>query len=1227
MESPAAYIPMDRRQAIARGEWLPDRARGAALFADISGFTPLTEALHQEHGPKRGAEELTRQLNLIYDSLVTEVHRYGGSVLAFSGDAITCWFDGDDGFRATGCGLSMQQAMGRFEAIKISSGQIIPLAMKVAIAAGPVRRFQLGDPQIQFIDTLAGATLDRMAEAEHHAKKSEVVVIGDIIAKIKERVELAGWRYHPQTGEPYGLVASLSAQAQSQVEVTPWPPLAPEALREEQVRPWVLPPVFERLQLGQGEFLAELRPAVILFLYFSGIDYDGDERAGAKLDAYIRWVQGILARYDSYIFQLTIGDKGSYLYTAFGAPIAHEDDAVRAVAAALELQSRPPELDYIGEVKIGISQGQIYAGAYGGVTRRTYGVLGDEVNLAARLMQAAAAGQILASEFVRHAAGDSFSWDDLPAIKVKGKAAPIKIFSPAGRRTERAIHLQEPAYALPMVGRAAELQQVGSKLELVLAGRGQIIGITAEAGMGKSRLVAEIIRLARERHLVGYGGECQSFGTNISYLVWQPIWSGFFGLDLAGNLSDQMQELERQLELLNPALTPRLPLLGAVLNLPIPDNDLTRTFDAKLRKTSLESLLVDCLQARARQTPLLIVLEDCHWLDPMSHDLLEVIGRAIIDLPVLLILAYRPPELERLRAPRVEQLAYFTEIALADFTPQESERLIGLKLEQFFGAGAKVSPGLLKRITDRAQGNPFYIEELLNYLQDQGYSLADPQALARFELPTSLHSLILSRIDQLSEHQKSTIKVASVIGRLFEAGWLWGVYPELGAPEHVRADLELLSRLELTSQDRPDPELTYIFKHVVTQEVAYESLPYAMRAILHDQFGLFLERTYPDKLDRYVELLAFHFEHSHNEAKKREYLRKAGAAAQAEYANEAAINYYQRLLPLLPAAEQLAIRLNLGEILQLVGRLTEADELYRQTLALAEQLGDRSAQAWCYTAMGELFRKQGQYAAAWTRLEQARTIFEALDDQAGVGQVLHYGGTVAWNQGDYEVARRRYEESLAIRRQLHDQDRIARLLSNLGLVAQHLGDYESARQLYTESLEIRYKLGDKWAIAISLNNLGYLSIEQGNYEAAWTQLDVAVSLYREVGERLELATALNNLGNVARDQGDYATARSLYEEGLTINRALENKYGLAYLLEDVGGMAALQGQPERALQLAGAAASLREVINAPLPPAEQARLEEMLAPARAALGEVAAAVVTAGQAMTWPQAVDYALME
>jgi predicted ATPase/class 3 adenylate cyclase len=1220
METKTAYIPMDRCQALAQRMDLPHRTDGAALFADISGFTPLTEALLKAYGPRRGPEELTRQLNLIYDALVSEVHRYGGSVIAISGDAITCWLDGDNGLRAIACGLAMQQAMGRFAVLKIPSGGTVSLAMKAAVAAGPVRRFLVGDPQIQYIDVLAGATLDRMAAAEHHASKGEVVVAPEVLVQLNHTLRVAALRTDPDASQSFAVIAGIDEI----VSPHPWPNQTP-ILNEDQVRPWLLPPVYERLQAGKGEFLAELRPAVVLFLSFEGIDYDGDEAAGIKLDAYMRWMQTILARYEGYLLQLTVGDKGSYLYTAFGAPIAHEDDALRAVSAALELRSLPVTLDFINNVKIGISQGQIFTGAYGGTMRRTYGVMGDDVNLAARLMQAAAPGQVLVSNTARQATADAFTWERLSPLKVKGKAEPVIAFSLEGRKERHATHLLEPKYALPMVGREAELALVEQKLTQALAGHGQIVGITAEAGMGKSRLVAEVIHTANKHHMVGYGGECQSYGTNISYLVWQTVWRGFFGLEAAWDVLEQVKELEQQLALIDPALVPRLPLLGVVLNLSIPDNDLTRTFDAKLRKTSLESLLVDCLRARAKKTPMLIVLEDLHWLDPLSHDLLEEIGRAIADLPVLLVLNYRPLDLERLQAPRVSLLPHFTEIALTDFTLQEAEQLITLKLQRFFGAQTEVPSGLGERITARAQGNPFYIEELVNYLQMQGFDLHDSEALERLDLPASLHSLILSRIDQLSEGQKSLVKVASVIGRLFRAAWLWGVYPELGEPQRIKADLDVLSRLDLIPLDTPEPELTYLFKHVVTQEVAYESLPYATRAILHEQLAWFIERAYSNSLEQFIDLLAFHYERSQNEAKKREYLRRAGEAAQAAYANEAAISYYRRLLPLLPADEQVTVMLKLGEVLQLVGQWDEAGELYRQTLSMAEQLNDHLAQARCGTAMGELFRKQGLYAEASAWFERAKTTFEELGDKAGVAQVLHYSGHLAGQQGDYEASDSLYKESLAIRRELGDQANIASLLSNLGVNAYEQGHYEAALEAYQQGLEIRRQLGNKWAIANSLSNLGILAMDQGDYAKARSQIEEAVTLQREVGDRRELAIMLDNLANVIRAQGDYETARSLYTESLAISRALGDKWLLAYLLEDMGGLAARQGQAERALRLVGAAAVLRETINAPLPPADKDKLEQILVPARQVLGESNAAMATAeGRAMSLEQAIDYA---
>ena len=226
------------------------------------------------------------------------------------------------------------------------------------------------------------------------------------------------------------------------------------------MRKWLLPAIFERLNSGRGEFLAELRPAVALFLRFSGIDYDQDADAAQKLDKFIRGVQGILANYESNLLQLTIGDKGSNLYAAFGAPLAHEDDAIRAVSAALELTNFSEQLDFIQDIEIGISQGRLRTGAYGGSMRRTYGVLGDDVNLAARLMQLAQPGEILVSSNVWLAAKEVFTWESRPATHIKGKSEPVPVYKVEDHYKPSTIRLQEPNYTLPMVGREMEIAQI-----------------------------------------------------------------------------------------------------------------------------------------------------------------------------------------------------------------------------------------------------------------------------------------------------------------------------------------------------------------------------------------------------------------------------------------------------------------------------------------------------------------------------------------------------------------------------------------------------------------------------------------------------------------------------------------------------------------------------------------------------------------------------------------------
>lgn len=1269
MESLAAYIPTDRRYALAKGADLPDQAQGSALFADISGFTPLTDGLVQALGPQRGAEELTRWLNKIYDALIADIESYRGSVISFSGDAVTCWFDDQNGedlsaLHATACALTMQQTMQQFAQVDIAGVGFISLAIKAVVTVGSARRFLVGDPTIQLIDALAGQTLYRLATSEHHAERGEVLLDESAVAALGENIEVQDWREDSESGERFAVVNRLKVR----VEPNPWSPLAADVLSDELVRPWLLPPVYDRLMGGMGEFLTELRPTVALFLRFSGIDYDGDPESQTKLNTYLQAVQRILARYDSYMLQLTIGDKGSNFYVSFGAPLAHEDDAIRAVRAALEL--RDLQMDFITGVQIGISQGLSRTGACGGIYRRTYSAIGEAVNMAARLMQSAPVGQVLVHQNVHKVTADHFTWNELPPLQVKGKSQPVTVFQLISREEKHGVRLHEPKYALPMVGRVAELALIEQKLATALLGHGQIVGITAEAGMGKSRLIAEVVRGARSENILGYGGECQSYGTSTSYLVWQSIWQGFFNLEASWSIAEQIESLERQISEIDPALLPRLPLLGTVLNLPIPDNELTSSFDAKLRKESLEALLVDCVRKWARLVPLLFVLEDCHWLDPLSHDLLEVISRAIVDLPVLIVIAYRPPQLDRLQAPRFSRLSHFTEISLTDLPAEEIEQLILYKLGQMYGNQAKLPQALIEKISRRAEGNPFYIEELLNYLHDRNIDPQQPEALEQIDLPDSLYSLILSRIDQLTENQKTLLKVASVIGRLFRAAMVWGVYDQFGDQEQVFSDLETLSTLDLTPLDTPEPELAYLFKHILTQEVAYETLSFATRALLHDQIGQYMERTYRDALDQYIDLLAYHFGRSENLTKKCEYFLKAAEAAQLHYANSSAINYYRQVLPLLPESQQVAVMLKLGQVFELIGEWKDAEDIDQQAEALSAKLNDLPRHARAQRALGWLLRKQGVYADAEQWLVRARDSYLQLDDKAGVSHVLSNigeiyrlqgkyeearrfydeslsladhiakssdrraarahalkgAGTVATWQGDYATARELNQESLALRRELGDVPGVATLLNNLGIIARFQRDLVGARQMNEESLALFREMGDRWAVGQLLNNQACVASDQMEYAEARLLLQESLTIRRQLGDKAGLALSLNTLADVVLDEGKFAEARPLLDESLEISRELGDQTAIAYLIEDYGGLAAAEDKPQKALQLTGFASALRESIGAPLPPSEQARVDRMIAPARGIIPEASAASEwEVGRSLTLDQAIDLAL--
>jgi class 3 adenylate cyclase/tetratricopeptide (TPR) repeat protein len=1222
VESAEAYIPSDRRRALAAGADMPDRVRGAALFADISGFTPLTEALTKELGPQRAAEELTAQLNRVFHLLIAELERHGGDVIYFSGDAITCWLDGDDGARATACALAMQAAIDQAGVVVTPAGTRIRVAVKIAVTVGTARRFLVGAPDVQRIDVLAGRIIDELAAAEKLAEKGEVVLHRSALESLGERVELSELRVEEDDWREFGVAARLVAPV---APVAPDAP-APAAEREEPlpesvVREWLLPAVFERLRLGHGEFLAELRPAYPLFLRFGGIDYDYDDDAVAKLDGFVCRVQRILASYGGNLLNLTLGDKGAYLYAVFGAPRAHEDDAARAAAAALEL-SKLQAATAARDIQIGITYGRLRSGTYGHRRRRTFTCIGGAVNHAARLMAKCPPGRIYVSDDVRRAAGDAFAWTKLAALQLKGKAESFGVFALTGTRTRTA--RGHAGDGQPMVGREAEVAVLRAKLDEACARRGQVVGIRGDAGMGKSRLVAEVVAMAEQRGVTLALGACQAYGAHSSYFAWREVWSTLFGLDAGRSAAEQIRAVETALAAIDPSLVPRAPLLAPLLELPIPDNDLTAPFDAKLRKTSLEGLLVECLRARAAAAPLVLVLEDCHWLDPLSRDLVDVLGRALASLPVLLVLAYRPSG-EANAESAVEKLPHFTGIALTELDAPQSAELIRAKLAPSLADGAEPPAALAALVTAKAQGNPFYIGELLAYIRDRGIDLRDEPALAALDLPESLHSLMLSRIDTLDELPRRTLKVASVVGRVFDPKMLPGMYADLGDPARVDEHLRALLAADLVDFDEGS-EGAFRFKHVVTQEVAYESLPYALRATLHERCAGGIETAAPELIERDLDLLAHHYGRSENLPKKREYFARAGDAAQRSWANAAAISYFERLAPLVEDGERIGVLLKLGKVLEVTGGWRRAEEVESEALHLATARADGAACADSETALAEVARKQGRFDEALARLDRAAQGFRELHDDAGVGQVLHLVGTVAAQRGDYAKAVENYEASLAIRERTGDKAGMGALLSNLGVIAEYRGDYESSRQFHERALALRREIGDRLAIAKSANNLGMIATLEKRFDAARVLFLHTMQLSREVGDAWMVAVAHNNLGNANRGLGDHRAARAHYRDSLLAYRDYDDRWSLAFLLEDIGLLAASAADAPTALELIGAADTLRAAIGAPRAPSLAQEIERHIADAVAALPQPARETHLArGRALDAAAAVERAL--
>lgn len=1158
MESLLTFLPLDRRRALAANTPLPDRVVGAALFADISGFTPLTAVLASELGSHRGAEVLTQIINQVYTDLIAEVHRCLGSVINFSGDAITCWFDDtavptNAAHYALTCALAMQQAMQRYTAVATPGGTTFTLGLKVAIASGSARRFLVGDPTSQVIEVLAGTTLDRMAAAEKQAVSGDIIVTPDVLNQLPVSATISGWRTD-KTGNRYASIADLAANPTIAAPTADFA-LPDGSIAGKVVYQWVISPVYERLLHAPDSFLAELRPAVSLFIKFSGIDYDHDDEAGDKLDTFVRQIQQIVDHYEGFLLQITMGDKGSYLYVAFGAPITHEDDAARAAAAALEIKELATRLPYISPLQMGISQGLTHSGACGSPLRRTYAVMGNHVNIAARLMGQANPGEILVSRPVAAVIEGLFVLNPLPPVQLKGIDEPFALWQLAARQTKVLRKLQTSG--IHMVGREAELAILLDALARLQDSRSTICLVEGAAGLGKSTLIETMLDKMDQDSAVALIGAGDAIEQSTAYYVWRAIIEQIVGR--SDSLDSPAAWRERVLDIVDPNLWHLVPLLNPILPLDIEDTELTAYMTGEARQENMHRLVVSLLQSALADQPLLLVVEDAHWLDSASWTLLRRVSREV--KPLVIVLVTRPFTDDMPSVYREFVEMPITHRLILDVLPLN---IVDELVCQRLGV-ASLPTAVANLIHDKAEGHPFFSEELAYALREGGLIevadghcrlMADVDDFTAMDFPNTIQGVIMSRIDMLAPLEQLTLKVASVIGRVFAYRLLHAIYPSTSGNENpeLRRHLERLERLDITPMETPDPHLAYLFKHIVTREVAYGLMTYAQRQQLHENTAVWYE-TYVQDGDsaRINPLLAYHWHEAGNITKAVHYYSMAGEDAYRNYANQEAIRLLNQAVTLseedVPPLQIARWLRQMGEAAYRLTLMQQSIDHYTEALEMLDQHLPATNAAKVWRLLGELGRQAGYRLLPKLTLTRAETAV-AREKLLETWQVLDGMSEIFYNAGDFLTTFYCVIRAFNLAEQAGPSSELVSSYANMCATWGTVSLHSVADRHRNYALEMAADIDDPATLAYIQVPLSSYSLWVGNWARAEQEIDTGLKIYEQLGEWRRWCVLAWTWPQVVQGQGDLQRAKVLWAEVTAVAR---RTYDTRHEVRSLGG--------------------------------------------------------------------------
>lgn len=1121
-----AFVPTLTVDMARKGDGnLHESVEGSMLSADISGFTALSESLADKG--REGAEELTRLINSCFVALMDAAYGYGGEVLKFGGDAVLLMFRGDDHLRRAGRAAQAMQLVLR----QTSAARRADLTMTVGVAEGPFDVFLVGSNERELL--VSGAAASEVIRLEASASHGETLASDRIAAALSDR------RHHGATviwDQP----------------TTP----ASRTVGDADLSPYVPATVAE--QLGAfSDVGGEHRLVAIGFVAIGGVDQAIEALGGGQvaddLGALFDDIQRACRRYSVTALHSDIAPDGLKLVLSAGAPQATATPGDAMLKATLEIAMATSPFT----IKQGVQVGRVFAGFLGSEYRRTYTLMGDPVNTAARMLGKAADRDVIAVHDVVLETRSVFIEEELEPFLVKGKSAPIV----AHRILASTDEVRRRGDWIPFVGRADEL----AVLERSVSSGGTAIDIAGAGGSGKTRLVEESGAMIERSGYLRFQAVCSPYGGTAPYSLMRNLIRNGLGVDMHLDDESTGELLTKVVRQFAPELSPVVPLLATAIGASVESTPEFEALAPEHRRDRLHEAMVRFLD-EAFDRPIAFVAEDVHWVDDASRDLLAHIADQIKTKSWLVITTRRSEG----RAEPEAGAATSSHRITMELGPIDDDAMRTIVLGN---ATLALSDQQVATVIERAAGNPLFAVELARIVTNGS---AD-------HLPDSVEKIVSARLDLLPPDARRFLRIASVIGVEMNEPDLLGILaaeaPGLTPPWDDVAEFFT-----------PRPDGTAAFANIVSHDAAYEGLPFGTRRRIHRAVGEYLERK-NDAAEYIAPLLALHFSEARDHRKAWAYGQLAGASAAREQANvEAAANFGRalasaRYVRKLPAPEIVDVAMQLGEARLVLGQFDEARTAWqyarKRNSDLAVECSIMRSLGIVEERMGSIdnalkwYERSDAHAAGDTSdtvaVERARTFVAragVLIRKAQNGEALEAANTalallashdapevtanaldrlqLASSQLRDPESDRFGIEALALFEQTGNFAGMARVLNNMGIAAYFQGDWDAAATHYADSVDYGLRAGALVDGMLGALNAGEVLSDQGRWDEAAEQLESALRNWESAGYAVGIAAAKLFLSVLLRRKGEWTSARTALDEAIA---SLED-LGIAELIDD-----------------------------------------------------------------------------